>query len=310
MALLLATTGFGTNCAVVPHTAVANPALSPIPPCRHSRRPHRRPLCCHFVTGRFVVVVVVVVVVVAVVVAPSLHGRQRSLRAADSHRYCTVVVSWSHHRHAVVTPSSRHCHTIFAPSVVIVVRLAPRRVCRRVGLASEWWWWLAVGVHMWEWRRWWASVSPLHTGYPLYSRDSITGTQSTTPPCPVPCPPPPAAAGLRPIKDTFFYLSPCGRLCLHFAAHKPVAAASNPSPRTSPPPPPPLTVHKSRRNATATRVQPPPLQHRHTARNPHCYNTATQRATSTATTPTTTVTWREQHGGRNDGDADDDGDGM
>ncbi|KAH9009613.1 hypothetical protein EDB85DRAFT_2282858 [Lactarius pseudohatsudake] len=67
-------------------------------------------------------------------------------------------MSSSRHRHAIVVPLSRRCHTIFAPSVVVVrvvvVRLAPRRVRRRVGLASEWWWRLVVRVHMWEWRRW------------------------------------------------------------------------------------------------------------------------------------------------------------
>ncbi|KAH9018985.1 hypothetical protein EDB83DRAFT_2435869, partial [Lactarius deliciosus] len=71
---------------------------------------------------------------------------------------------------------------------------------------------------------------------------------------------------------TFFFflcydLSPRHCLCLHLAAHKPVAAASNPSPCTSPPPPPPLTVHKSCHNATPKR-----------------------RTTTTATTPMTTVT--------------------
>ncbi|KAH9079537.1 hypothetical protein EDB83DRAFT_1284936 [Lactarius deliciosus] len=93
----------------------------------------------------------------------------------------------------------------------------------------------------------------------------------TTMPCPL-APTPPATAGLRPIilRYIFFLcydLSPRHCLCLHLAAHKPVAAASNPSPRTSLPPPPPLTARKSRHNATPT-----------------------WRATPTATTPTTTVT--------------------
>ncbi|KAH9046720.1 hypothetical protein EDB84DRAFT_1558063 [Lactarius hengduanensis] len=84
-----------------------------------------------------------------------------------------------------------------------------------------------------------------------------------------------------------FKTCPRRRLRLHFAAHKPVAAASNPSPRTSPPPPPPLTARKSRRNATSARcartaatplpqgAQEPPQRHLRTARNPHRYDTDT-----------------------------------
>ncbi|KAH9011047.1 hypothetical protein EDB83DRAFT_2448523 [Lactarius deliciosus] len=92
-------------------------------------------------------------------------------------------------------------------------------------------------------------------------------------PCPL-APTPPAAAGLRPIilRYVFFFflcydLSPHRCLCLHLAAHKPMAAISNPSPHTSPLPPPPLTARKSRHNTTPT-----------------------WRATPTATTLTTTVT--------------------
>ncbi|KAH8983825.1 hypothetical protein EDB86DRAFT_2965203, partial [Lactarius hatsudake] len=48
-------------------------------------------------------------------------------------------------------------------------------------------------------------------------------------------------------------LTPPRCLRLHLAAHNPVAAASNPSPCTSPPPPPPpLTACKNCRNTTPT----------------------------------------------------------
>ncbi|KAH9023859.1 hypothetical protein EDB84DRAFT_1616365 [Lactarius hengduanensis] len=285
---------------------------SPIPPCRHSRRPRRRPLCCHFVTGRFVVVVVVVVVVVAVVVAPSLHGRQRSLRAADSHRYCAVVVLWSHHRCAVVAPSSRCCHTIFVPSVVVVVRLAPRHVRRRVGLALEWWWWLAVGVHVWEWRRWWASKKKSLAEAESAAWESIAfahglppllqgqhhghAIHHTTMPCPLP--PSPAAAGLRPIKDTFFLPKslwpPLPPLCSTQACGPPPPTHRHAQVRRH--------HHPLQRTRAAANAPPharnPTATTPHTARNLHRYNTNDDGDA------------REQHGGRNNGDADDDGDGM
>ncbi|KAH9025025.1 hypothetical protein EDB85DRAFT_1894062 [Lactarius pseudohatsudake] len=136
-------------CFCRPRTRPPHRRRQSRPVAIHSRHPRRRPLCCRFVTGRFVVVVVVVVV--AVVVTPSLHSRRRILRAADSRRYCAVVVSWSRHRRAIVAPLSHHLPAIGG-------RRASRR---RVGLASEWWWWLAVGVYVWEWRRWWASVRPV-----------------------------------------------------------------------------------------------------------------------------------------------------
>ncbi|KAH9010020.1 hypothetical protein EDB84DRAFT_1445999 [Lactarius hengduanensis] len=97
-------------CFCRPHTRPPHRRRQSRPVAIHSRRPCRRPLCRRFVTGRFVVVVVVVVV--AVVVAPSLHGRRRILRAADSRRYCAVVVSWSRHRRAVVAPLSHHLPAI------------------------------------------------------------------------------------------------------------------------------------------------------------------------------------------------------
>ncbi|KAH9029529.1 hypothetical protein EDB85DRAFT_2147315 [Lactarius pseudohatsudake] len=227
-------------------------------------------------------------------VAPSLHGRRRSLRAADSRRGrvavapwpcrgCAVVVSCvpCHHR-AVVAPSSRVIPSSrqFAQSVVVVrvvvVRLAPHRVRRRVG-----------------------------SGGGGLRSESTCGSG---------------------VGD----LSPRRRLRLHLAAHKPVAAASNPSPRTSPPPPPPLTARKSRRNATSARcartaatplphgAQEPPQRHLRTARNPHRYDTDTNddgdaAAGNSTEAGTMVMRRREQHGGRNDGDAgeaDDDGDGV
>ncbi|KAH8977251.1 hypothetical protein EDB86DRAFT_2838168 [Lactarius hatsudake] len=244
---------------------------------------------------------------------------------------------------------------------------------RCVGLASEWWWWLAVRLHVWEWW-WWASMEvggghggqrhtrlgkkkglveaesgvwetvlcgvgkhpstyvlqhfklqasklnvqhfnistteqlnchlpgiALHMGHPLYSRENtVAGTQSATPPRSIPWPSPPRRdVGLWPTILSIalhaghpstpgktpsracnpphhhalslappllrcwalahyikINLTPPRCLCLHLAAHNPVAAASNPSPCTCPPPPPPpLTACKNRRNATPTRME-------------------------------------------------------
>ncbi|KAH9164755.1 hypothetical protein EDB89DRAFT_1911939 [Lactarius sanguifluus] len=230
--------------------------------------------------------------------------RRRRLRAADSRRYCAVVVSllcrgrtishgrtvapWSYchavvvpscrghtvapwsYRHAIVTPSLRHRSESCKESSC-GLHHATCRMRRHVGLALEWWWWLAVPVHMWEWRRWWASVevggshrqrhTQLRKKKGLAEAESVAWEtvlcsvgkpNSTSPPPPPPC-------------STQAHGSRLQRL-----------------PRTSPPPPPPLTACKSCRNATPT-----------------------WRATPTATTPTTTVMQRrEQHGGRNDGDGD------
>ncbi|KAH9023003.1 hypothetical protein EDB85DRAFT_1895011 [Lactarius pseudohatsudake] len=172
-------------------------------------------------------------------------------------------------------------------------------------------------------------VLPLHTGHPLYSRDNIAGTQSSTPPRPVPWPPHlPPLLGFGPLKIHFLLPKSPWPPPPPLSSTQPVAAASNPLPRTSSPPPPPLTARKSRRNATATppaaaglrplkditqpmaaasnpsprtsSPPPPPLTVHKSRRNA----TATRHATPTATTPTTTVTRRrEQHRGRNDGDA-------
>ncbi|KAH9014261.1 hypothetical protein EDB84DRAFT_1443927, partial [Lactarius hengduanensis] len=182
----------------------------------------------------------------------------------------------------------------------------------------------------------WESIAFAHRPPPLLQGQHCGhAILHTTTPCPL-APTPPATAGLRPLKDTpkSPWLPPPP-----LSSTQPVAAASNPSPRTSSPPPPPLTARKSRRNATATppaaaglrplkeipkspwppplsstqpvaaasnpsprtsSPPPPPLTARKSRRNA----TATRRATPTATTPTTTVTrWREQHRGRNDGDA-------
>ncbi|KAH8995573.1 hypothetical protein EDB86DRAFT_2922167 [Lactarius hatsudake] len=97
---------------------------------------------------------------------------------------------------------------------------------------------------MWEWW-WWALMEvggghgiALHAGHPLYSRENtVAGMQSATPPHSIPWPSPPRCdVGLWP---TILNLTPPRWGCLHLAAHNPVAAASNPSPCTSPPPPPP-----------------------------------------------------------------------
>ncbi|KAH9018103.1 hypothetical protein EDB85DRAFT_2279448 [Lactarius pseudohatsudake] len=198
-----------------PLTAVANPATSPIPPRRHSRRPPsspppsplpplRRGRGSRRGRGRG-----------RAVIAQSSRSSSRGRLA----RRGRVVVAPSRHRRTVVAPSSYpgRCRAIFAPSVVVlrvvVVRLAPRRVPR---------------------------IAFARGPPPLLQANTVAGTQSTTPPRPVPWPHPRRDAGLRPIK----------------IPHKPVAAASNPSPRTSPPPPPPPTARKSRRNATPTACNP------------------------------------------------------
>ncbi|KAH9024853.1 hypothetical protein EDB84DRAFT_1440576 [Lactarius hengduanensis] len=217
-------------------------------------------------------------------VAPSLHGRRRSLRAADSRRGRVAVAPWPCRGCAVVVSSRNrlsscesscglhHTACVVAWGVVVVAcGLSPRvGVASVVGVGG------AGGGH----------GSPFARGPPplLQGQDRRGHAihHTTTP-----------------------YLSPRRRLRLHLAAHKPVAAASNPSPRTSPPPPPPLTARKSRRNATSARAR----KNRRSA-------TSARRATPTATTPTPTTTVtrrREQHRGRNDGDAgeaDDDGEGV
>ncbi|KAH9026379.1 hypothetical protein EDB85DRAFT_1893466 [Lactarius pseudohatsudake] len=215
---------------------------------------------------------------------------------------CTVIAPWLCRGHAIIHAIIAPLSHIFAPSVVIVRVvvgwLAPHHMCHWVGLTSEWWWRLAVGVHVWEWQKKkglaeaesaaWESVAFAHQPPPLlqgqHCRHAI---HHTTTPCPL-APTPPTAAGLWPLKD--IPKSPWPPLP-PLSSTQPVAATSNPSPRTSSPPPPPLTVCKSCRNATTA-----------------------WHATPTAMTPTTTVKRRrEQHGGRNNGDAgkaNNDGDGV
>ncbi|KAH9020201.1 hypothetical protein EDB84DRAFT_1441892 [Lactarius hengduanensis] len=234
--------------------------------CLSWHPPHRRPNPA------------VAIPVVPAAVPSAAASSPATLSWSWSRRHCTavgvvfarptraVIAPWSCRGHAIVRAIIAPLSHIFAPLVVIVRvvvgRLAPRRVRRCVGLASEWWWWLAVGVHVWEWRRWWTSVGPvavtvvvlpLHTGHPLYSRDNIAGTQSTTPPRPVPWPPhPPPLLGFGPLKIHFLLPKSPWPPPPPLSSTQPVAAASNPSPRTSSPPPPPLTARKSRRNATVT----------------------------------------------------------
>ncbi|KAH9014107.1 hypothetical protein EDB85DRAFT_2280667 [Lactarius pseudohatsudake] len=252
---------------------------------------------------------------VAVVVAPSLHGRRRSLRAADSR----VIAPWSCHRRAVVAPSSyrcraivvplsRRCHTIFAPSVVVVrvvvVRLAPRRVRRRVGLASEWWWWLAVRVHVWEWRRWWASVGPVAV---TAESAAWERPKSPSPPPPPPCSTQARGRHLQPI-PTYKSAAPrddvatLGRALTRPASddgagttasarqrdpdsvgHDGATTTVRPRRPTTPTQPRCNSTRKRRRRhhnsvghgATTTpySTQEPPQRYPHTARNPHRYDT-------------------------------------
>ncbi|KAH8976824.1 hypothetical protein EDB86DRAFT_2839043 [Lactarius hatsudake] len=65
-----------------------------------------------------------------------------------------VVAPWSYHR-AIVTPSLHHWSESCKSSCGL--HHAVCRMHRHVGLTSEWWWWLAVRVHVWEWW-WWASM--------------------------------------------------------------------------------------------------------------------------------------------------------
>ncbi|KAH9023956.1 hypothetical protein EDB85DRAFT_1894537 [Lactarius pseudohatsudake] len=202
-------------------------------------------------------------------VAPSLHGRRRSLRAADSRRGrvavapwpcrgCAVVVSCVPCHHcAVVAPSSRVIPSSrqFAQSVVVVrvvvVRLAPHRVRRRVGsggggLRSE----STCGSGVGGGRRW--------------------GRWRSRPKSPSPPPPPPCSTQAR-------------RRCLQ-----------------------PIATHKSAATTTPYSAQEPPQRHLCTVRKNRRSATSARRATPTATTPTPTTTVtrrREQHRGRNDGDA-------
>ncbi|KAH9034953.1 hypothetical protein EDB85DRAFT_1889474 [Lactarius pseudohatsudake] len=240
---------------------------------------------------------------VAVVVAPSLHGRRRSLRAADSRRGCVVVAPSSHRCHT----SSRHRWSSCESSSGGLHHAAwgsPWSGGGGLRLESA----CGSGVgggHRWgRWRSRYCLCTPATPSTPGTTLRARNPPHHHALPKSPWLPPPP------------------------LSSTQPVAAASNPSPRTSSPPPPPLTARKSRRNATATppaaaglqplkdttqpvvaasnpsprtsSPPPPPL----TARKSRCNTTATRRTTPTATTPMTTVTrQREQHRGRNDGDA-------
>ncbi|KAH9029109.1 hypothetical protein EDB84DRAFT_1439410 [Lactarius hengduanensis] len=246
----------------VPHTAVANPALSPfipvvpaaVPSAAASRRGSGR--------GR------------AVIARPSAYSSRG--RLAPLLRRGRVVVAPSSCRcRAVVTPSSRHrwssCESLSCGlhhAACVVAWGSPRS--GGGGLRSE----SMCGSGVGGGHRYYPIALPLHAD-PLYSRDNtVAGTQSTTPPHPVPWPPHPSPLLGFGIILRYSPSPPPPPPCSIQARGRRL------QPIATPPPPPPLTARKSRHNATPTR-----------------------RATPTATTPTTTVTWqREQHGGRNAGE--------
>ncbi|KAH9040604.1 hypothetical protein EDB84DRAFT_1646509 [Lactarius hengduanensis] len=295
---------------IPPVALIPCPAAVPLPPIRH------RPLRC---SG----------IVVVGVVAPSLNGQL----AYSSHRRLAPLLRrgrvWSRHRRAVVPV----CHTIFPPSGYR--RVDRRAACqaawghRRGGARPEGGGWLAVqslrvgvasvvgigeagGGHSrgstldLEKKKVWrrlnlrrGKVLPYHLAFargpPLLQGQHRQ--RARNPPHHHTLflgPTPLAAAGLwHYIKIHFLF-------CFVFVF---LTGAKSPSP----PPPPPCSIQARGRRLQpiATPPPPPPL----TARKSHHNATPTRRATPTATTPTTTVTrQREQHGGRNAGEADDYGD--
>ncbi|KAH9008828.1 hypothetical protein EDB84DRAFT_1584330 [Lactarius hengduanensis] len=145
-------------------------------------------------------------------------SRSRRLRTADLRRYCAVVVPSSRNRRAV------GCRRAIVALSVVVVAV----VVGRLGSRSS-----PQFSHTSPRR---PPVPPpprstqprSHRLQPIVTRKSAAATPFSN------------AIKIHPP-------SPRRRLRLHLAAHEPVAAASNPSPRTSPPPPPPPTARKSRR---------------------------------------------------------------
>ncbi|KAH9008794.1 hypothetical protein EDB84DRAFT_1446705 [Lactarius hengduanensis] len=230
----------------VPHTAVANPALSPfipvvpaaVPSAAASRRGSGR--------GR------------AVIARPSAYSSRG--RLAPLLRRGRVVVAPSSCRcRAVVTPSSRHrwssCESLSCGlhhAACVVAWGSPRS--GGGGLRSE----SMCGSGVGGGHRYYPIALPLHAD-PLYSRDNtVAGTQSTTPPHPVPWPPHPSPLlGFGIILRYIFF---------------PVAASASTLQHTSPWPPPPTHRH-SPATTTPYSAQEPPQRHSHTACNPHRYDT-------------------------------------